>query len=95
LKEWSLLLLKRWKEKWLEKLSIILLLGWNLGLVESNERKTSLNLLSILTMWPLMRLCCHLVKELSDKEWGRDGLSDLLSINDLRMWLAGRVYALS
>jgi len=78
-------------KKWLEKLSMILLLGWNSGLVESNEGITLLNLLSISTIWSLMRPCCCLVKELSNREWGRDRLSDLLSINNLRMWLTGRV----
>jgi len=75
---------------------MILLPGRNSGLIGSNKRKTLLNLLSMLTMWPLMRPCCHLVHLLSNKKWrwGWDGvfeLSELLSINDLRIWLAGRV----
>ena len=55
LKEQLLLLANRWKEKQLEKLSMILLPGWNSELRGSNKEKTSLNLLSMSTMCPLMR----------------------------------------
>ena len=100
MKEWSLLLANRWKEKWLEKLSIILLPGRNSGLRGSNERKTSLNLLSMSTMYLLMRLHWHLVSELSNNEWwwgweGMLGTLEPLPINGLRMWLAGREWALN
>ena len=64
---------------------MILLSGWNLGLIGSNEGKTSLNLLFILMMWPLMRPRWCLVKELSERGWGREVLSELLFISDLRM----------
>ena len=95
-----LLLANRWKEKWLEKLSMILLPGQNLGLRGSNEGKTSLNLLSILMMCPLMRPCWYLVSELSNNKWwwGWEGMlkiSELLPINNLKMWLAGREWALN
>jgi len=80
---------------WLEKLSMILLLGWNSGLIGSNKGKISLNLLSISMMWPSMRSCCHLVKELSERGWGRGELSEVLSISDLRIWLVGSVCTLS
>ena len=59
--------------------------SWNLGLIGSNKGKTSLNLLSISMMWPLMRLCWRLVKELSEREWGGKVLSELLSISNLRI----------
>ena len=53
---WSLLLLNKWKENQLEKQSIILMPGVNLGLRGSNEGKTSLNWLFMSTKWFLMRL---------------------------------------
>ena len=99
-KERLLLLANRWKEKWLEKLSMILLPGQNSGLRGSNEGKISLNLLSILMMCPLMRPRWYLVSELSNNKWwwGWEGMlkiSELLPINNLKMWLAGREWALN
>ena len=95
LKEWSLLLLKRWKENWLGKRSTILLPSRNSGLIGSKARKTSLNLLSISTTWFFKRSHCLLVSKLRDSAWGGDGLRGLLSINDLIRWLVGRVCTLN
>ena len=56
LKFWSLYLLNKWKEKWLEKISMILLPGENSGLRGSNEGNTLLKQLSMSTKWPLISL---------------------------------------
>ena len=79
---------------------MILLPGQNSGLRGSNEGKTSLNLLSMSMMCPLMRPCWCLVSELSNNEWwwgweGMLGMLEPLPINNLRMWLAGREWALN
>ena len=49
-----LCLLNKWKEKQLERVSIILYPEANLGLRESKEENTSLNWLSISTTEPLI-----------------------------------------
>ena len=95
LKEGSFFLLKVWKEKRLEKVSITLLLGWSSGLIGSKAEKTSLNLLSMSTMWPFNRHHCLLESEPRDKSWGGKGQLGLLSKSDLMIWLAGRVWPLS
>ena len=41
--------------------------GVNSGLRRLNEEKTLLNQLSMSTKWPLIRLCWHPVKELSER----------------------------
>ena len=46
---------------------MILLLEENSGLIGSKDGKTSLKQLSISTIWPLIRFCCLLVKELSER----------------------------
>ena len=95
LKERSLLLLKEWKEKRLEKVSVTLLPGWSSGLSGSNVGKTSLNLLSISTTWLFKRPRCLLESVLRDKICGGEGQFELLSRSDLMMWLAGIVCPLS
>ena len=95
LKEGSFFLLKVWKEKRLEKVSITLLLGWSSGLIGSKAEKTSLNLLSISTMWPFSRHYCLLESKLRDKSWEGKGQLGLLSKSNLMIWLAGRVWPLS
>ena len=67
LKKWSEFLLNKWKEKQLEKQSIILSPGLNLGLRGLKEEKTSLNQLSMSTKWPLIRLCWCSVNKLSTR----------------------------
>jgi len=57
LNRWLLLLLNKWKEKQLENLLMTLLPGLNSGFRGLKEGKTSLNLLSMSTKWPLMRPC--------------------------------------
>ena len=95
LKEGSLLLLKEWKEKQLEKVSITLLPGWSSGLSGSNAGKTSLNLLSISTTWLFKRPHCLLESVLRDKTCGGEEQFELLSRSDLMMWLAGIMCSLS
>ena len=90
-----LFLLNKWKEKQLEKQSMILLLSLNSGFRWSKEEKTLLNLLFISTKWPLMRPCWHLVRELSKRKCGHVGFLELYSMRNLRIWLAGRAWALS
>ena len=60
-------LLKEWKEKQLEKESIILQLRVNSGLRGLKAKKTLLNLLSMSTTRPLIDLCWCFVRKSSDK----------------------------
>ena len=87
--------LNKWKEKQLEKQLIILLPSLNSGLKGLKEGKTFLNQFSILTKWPLIRPCCHLVNELSKSGWGGVGELLLFYISNWRMWLSGRACTLS
>ena len=95
LKCWSLLLLNKWKEKWFEKQSIILLFGENSGLRELNEEKTLLKQLSILTKWPLIRPHWYLVRELSESGRRCVDVLELLSISKQKIWLVERECTLS
>ena len=63
----SLHLLKEWKEKWLEKVSIILELEENSELRGSKKEKTLLNLLSISIMEPLIFFYWYLVSESNER----------------------------
>ena len=95
LKRRSEFFLNKWKEKRLEKQSIILSPGLNPGLRGSKEGKTLLNQFSISTKWPLIRPRWRPVNELSESGWGGVGESKLFSMSDRRMWLSGRACALS
>ena len=88
-------LLKGWKRKQLENVSIILWPGNSSRLIGSNEGKTSLKWLSMSTKWPLIRLHCLLVKKLSEREcwWRGDSLHELM--REQRMWLEESECALS
>ena len=76
-------------------MSMILLLRENSGLRGSNEGKTLLKQLFMLTKWSLMRLCWHLVRELKKSEYWWERVSDLLSIREQRIWFEGREYVMS
>ena len=85
----SFCLLNKLKENWFEKLSITLLPGENLEWRGTKEGKTSLNLLSILTRYPLIRDHCRLVRKPSeDGCWEIDTDEDS-SIRDWMRWLKG------
>ena len=62
----SFCLLNKLKENQSEKLSITLLPRENSEWKETKVVKTSLNLLSMSTRWPLIRLHWQLVRELSN-----------------------------
>ena len=94
LKEGSLLLLKEWKENWLENISLILFPGWSSRLIGSKAENTLLNLLSML-MTLFNRPHCLLVSILRDRSWGGEEWLGLLSNSDLMMWFVGRVCPLS
>ena len=59
----SFLLSQISKEKWSEKLSIILKPGENSELRGEKEEKHSWDLLAMLTKWPLTKEHCQLVSE--------------------------------
>ena len=67
----------------------------NSGLRGLNEGKTSLKQLSMSAKWSLMRPHWYLVKELSKSGCRCGDISELLSISEWRIWLAGRECALS
>ena len=85
-----LFLLEIWKEKWLEKMLIMRWPGLNSLLNRSKERKTSLNILSMLTTNSLIFNCCSGVRLFSDSQWEMVLDDELVSRRDLKMWLLKR-----
>jgi len=93
---WDLLsfpLLQILKEIWSEKLSITLSLGENSEWRGIKDRKHSLNLLAMLTKWPLMSECYQLVRESrGTKLWVR-GVLYCESMREHTRWLGGNLWA--
>jgi len=84
-----------WNEKWLANMLIRHWPGMNSLLKVWKDRKTSLNLLSILTTDPLIFLCCLGLRQANDSLCG--GEIDVIedSNRNLRMWFCGREWTLS
>ena len=77
-----LCLLNKWKEKWLEKISIILYPEENSELRESKKGNTLLKWLSISTTGPLISLYWYLIREPRDNECWLSNTFDLGSIRE-------------
>ena len=91
---WSLRLLSLhfiwgWNEKWLGKALIRRELGENSIFKGSKEENTSLNLLSILIIKPLMFSPWQWVRELRERGYWVRSLEDLDSRRDCKIWLCG------
>ena len=91
----SLLFLKEWKEKWLEKESIILKPEENSLLNRLNTGNILLNLLSISMTEPLIINHWYGMSESKEKWWGSILSESFDSSNDLKMWLSESKWALS
>ena len=78
---------ERWKEKELEKISISQEPGENSLLKGSNEGKTSLNLLSMLTIGPLIFKYWLSVNKSNNNQWGILETNCLDLRSNLKMWL--------
>ena len=83
----------RWKIR--EKILIRQELGENTLLNRSKEEKTSLNLLSMSMIGPLIFKYWLLVSIFNNNQWGVLETNNLDSRSDLKMWLWGREWALS
>ena len=70
LMSWLLLLFEEWKEKWFRNTSIGLFPSENSWLKGEKKGKTSLNLLSMSTIEPLILDCCLGIRLFSDSWWG-------------------------
>ena len=90
-----LCLLNKWKEKQLEKMSIILCPGGNSELSGSKEENTLLKQLSISTTGPLISSHWHLVREPRDSECCFIIVFALGSMRERRIWLEEYVCAQS
>jgi len=85
----------KWEKNWLEKMFMSWELEANFLLKELKERKTLLNLLSMLTMGPLIFEHWLGVRESNNSWWEMLVSNCLSSRRDIKMWLYGREWALS
>jgi len=90
----SQFLFKEWNKKFLGKKSISLFPGENSQLKNENKGRTSLNLLLMSMIGPLIFEHCLGISYSNEKQWGFIWFVGLVSIIEVIMWFASKRYAL-